>query len=207
MSPRLTTVENANDKKVICYYTSWSSKRMSFGKFLPEDIDGELCTHIVYAFATLNIKESENRRNTPTFTLNVEDSTDIYRHFLNKAAEVRKKNGVKILLGLGGWNDSKENKYSRLADSSTIEQFAQYTAQFIQKHGFDGLHLNWQFPVCWQVNQNICLLVLSMFSTMFLLCILRKIFRNLVDYIKTYKYNYENNARSRLLLSLKLNIY
>lgn len=154
MSPRLTIVENANDKKVVCYYTFWSSKRMSLGKFLPEDIDGELCTDIVYAFATLNIKESGNKRK-PIFTLNIEDSTDnIYKEFLNKAAEIRKRNGVKILLGLGGWNDSKDNKYSRLADSSMIEQFAQYTAQFVQKHGFDGLHLNWQFPVCWQVNQN-----------------------------------------------------
>ncbi|XP_072751718.1 probable chitinase 10 [Anoplolepis gracilipes] len=151
--PRLTLVENANDKKVICYYTSWSSRRISFGKFLPEDIDGELCTHIVYAFATLNIRELENRRDTSIFTIKIEDSTDDYRQFLAKAAEIRKRNGVKILLGLGGWNDSKD-KYSRLADSTTIRQFTQHAAQFVQKHGFDGLAFDWEFPVCPQADCN-----------------------------------------------------
>ncbi|XP_070161707.1 probable chitinase 10 [Polyergus mexicanus] len=154
VSPRLTIVKNANDKKVVCYYTSWSSRRTGFGKFLPEDIDGELCTHIVFAFATLNMWEPENKRDTPIFTLKIEDSADVYKQFLNKAAEIRKRYGVKILLGLGGWNDSKDNKYSRLADSSTVEQFTQHAARFVQKHGFDGLDLDWEFPVCWQADCN-----------------------------------------------------
>lgn len=33
--------------------TSWSQKRPGAGKFTPEDIDATLCTHIIYAFATL----------------------------------------------------------------------------------------------------------------------------------------------------------
>lgn len=33
--------------------TSWSQKRPSAGKFTPEDINSNLCTHVVYAFATL----------------------------------------------------------------------------------------------------------------------------------------------------------
>lgn len=141
---------------MVCYYTSWSSRRIGFGKFLPEDINGELCTHIIYAFATLNIWEPENGRNAPIFTLKIEDSTDVYRQFLNKAAEIRKRYGVKILLGLRGWNESKDNKYNRLTDSSTVEQFVQHATQFVQKHGFDGLNLDWEFPsrkmaLCWQV--------------------------------------------------------
>lgn len=40
--------------------TSWSQKRPGAGKFTPEDVDASLCTHIVYAFATLkNHKLSE----------------------------------------------------------------------------------------------------------------------------------------------------
>lgn len=39
--------------QVFCYLTSWSSKRPGFGKFEPKDVDATLCTHIVYAFATL----------------------------------------------------------------------------------------------------------------------------------------------------------
>lgn len=33
--------------------TNWSHKRPGTGKFVPEDIDPTLCTHIVYSFATL----------------------------------------------------------------------------------------------------------------------------------------------------------
>jgi chitinase len=33
--------------------TSWSQKRPGAGKFTPEDIDSSLCTHVIYAFATL----------------------------------------------------------------------------------------------------------------------------------------------------------
>lgn len=33
--------------------TNWSQKRPGAGKFTPEDINASLCTHIIYAFATL----------------------------------------------------------------------------------------------------------------------------------------------------------
>lgn len=145
MLPRFRIAENVNEKKVVCYYTSWSWKRASIGKFLPEDIDGELCTHVVYAFATLDEE---------TFTLDIDDSADVYRDFLKKAMEIRRKNGVKVLLGLGGYNDSKDDKYSRLAAStqSVKNKFVEYIVRFIEQYKFDGLDLDWEFPVCWQVK-------------------------------------------------------
>jgi chitinase len=33
--------------------TSWSQKRPGAGKFTPENVDPLLCTHVIYAFATL----------------------------------------------------------------------------------------------------------------------------------------------------------
>lgn len=41
------------EPQVLCYLTSWSSKRPSAGRFLPENIDPNLCTHVIFAFATL----------------------------------------------------------------------------------------------------------------------------------------------------------
>lgn len=40
-------------KKVVCYYTNWSQYRPKIGKFVPEDIPADLCTHIIFAFGWL----------------------------------------------------------------------------------------------------------------------------------------------------------
>ena len=58
-----------------------------------------------------------------------------------------------MLLALGGWTDSSGDKYSRLVSSASARNnFAEQAAQFVQQVGFDGLHLDWQFPVCWQAD-------------------------------------------------------
>lgn len=41
------------EAQTICYLTNWSHKRPGMGRFNPEDINPTLCTHVVYAFATL----------------------------------------------------------------------------------------------------------------------------------------------------------
>lgn len=39
--------------QIVCYYTNWSQYRPKTAKFLPEDIDPELCTHVIFAFGWL----------------------------------------------------------------------------------------------------------------------------------------------------------
>lgn len=39
--------------KVVCYYTNWSQYRVKIGKFTPEDILPDLCTHVIFAFGWL----------------------------------------------------------------------------------------------------------------------------------------------------------
>lgn len=40
--------------QVVCYFTNWSFYRKHEGKFVPEHIDQRLCSHVVYAFASLD---------------------------------------------------------------------------------------------------------------------------------------------------------
>ena len=53
----------------VCYYTNWAQYRPGAGRFVPENVDPTLCTHYIYAFATLqrnNIKAYEwNDESTP----------------------------------------------------------------------------------------------------------------------------------------------
>lgn len=77
----------AEKYKVVCYYTNWSSYRPESGKFLPENIDSDLCTHIVYAFTILD----QN-----SLTIKVRDPrADITNQFFKRVTDFRQK-GIKV---------------------------------------------------------------------------------------------------------------
>lgn len=45
--------KSGTNARIVCYITNWSIKRPNEGKFDPALIDPFLCTHIIYAFASL----------------------------------------------------------------------------------------------------------------------------------------------------------
>ena len=47
----LTQVTLTSGSKVtFCYYSSYAQTRPDVGRFVPEDIDPRLCSHVIYAF-------------------------------------------------------------------------------------------------------------------------------------------------------------
>lgn len=40
--------------KLVCYFTSWAQGRASPASVLPQDLDPFLCTHLIFAFASMN---------------------------------------------------------------------------------------------------------------------------------------------------------
>lgn len=140
----------SGDYKVVCYFTNWAWYRRGIGRYLPEHIDHTLCTHIVYGFAVLDYSE---------LVIRAHDSWADYDNRFYQRVVAYKKRGLKVLLALGGWNDSAGDKYSRLVNSpSARKKFIDHVIQFIEKYDFDGLDLDWEYPVCWQVSAFLIML-------------------------------------------------
>ena len=120
--------------QVLCYVTSWSRKRSGIGRFLPEDIDGQLCTHIIYAFAT--IKNNQ---------LAEAEDTDL--DAFEKLASLKEKNpNLKTLLAIGGWTFGSKPFQELTSNVFRMNKFIYDAIEFLRKHKFDGLEIDWEYP-------------------------------------------------------------
>ena len=78
--------------------------------------------------------------------------TDEYGPSLYAKVVALKKHGIKVLIALGGWNDSAGGKYSVMVNNpASRRRFIENAVIFINQYGFDGLDLDWEYPKCWQV--------------------------------------------------------
>lgn len=155
--------------KLVCYYTNWSWYRPGHGKYGPEDIDPTICTHIVYGFAILGPDglitphdpwaDQENRMflNFIVYSNELYFKCTFHTYFflttgLYERVVEYKKYGIKVSIAIGGWNDSVGDKYSKLVnDPAARARFVKHAVEFIERYGFDGLDLDWEYPKCWQV--------------------------------------------------------
>ncbi|CAG9760168.1 unnamed protein product [Ceutorhynchus assimilis] len=140
-------IVNPNSEfKVVCYFTNWAWYRQGRGKYVPSDIDPNLCTHIIYGFAVLD---------GDRLVIKPHDTwADYDNKFYEKVTALRQK-GIKVLIAIGGWNDSAGDKYSRLVNNpSSRRAFIEHVVEFIEANNFDGLDLDWEYPKCWQVDCN-----------------------------------------------------
>jgi len=59
----------AKQHAVVCYIAEWANWRPGSGKFTVDNIDPMLCTHLVYAFAVLNMDRNAIESASPTYDL------------------------------------------------------------------------------------------------------------------------------------------
>jgi len=128
--------------KVVCYYPNWPYYRPGEGSYKVEDIDTSLCTHIMYSFVVLDPN---------THLIKIHDSwLDVDLGNIKKFTSLKASNpGVKFMLAWGGWTDSrKPGLYSTLLASPTKRAaFVTHAVSFLEEWGFDGLDLDYEYPV------------------------------------------------------------
>ncbi|KAK3889780.1 hypothetical protein Pcinc_006341 [Petrolisthes cinctipes] len=127
-------------KVVVGYYPSWAYYREGAGKYDVQDIPVNRCTHLIYAFTDLDTNKLLMKPH--------DDWLDMELKNLEKFTQLKEKNrSLKVLLGIGGWNDSRSTKYSSLvANPASRRTFANHALKFLLRYGFDGLDLDWEYP-------------------------------------------------------------
>lgn len=105
-------------------------------------MDPSLCTHLIYAFYGIKITGELKIRDPK---LDLEENNG--RGNLKKFNDLKLKNPtLKTLLSVGGWNEGSTNFSIVAADPLKREKFMYSAIDFLQRHNFDGLDIDWEYP-------------------------------------------------------------
>ncbi|OXA56244.1 probable chitinase 2 isoform X2 [Folsomia candida] len=137
----------AHKKVVVCYVATWATYRKpDEGAFDIDHIEPNLCTHLIYSFAGLDNTTFIMKPLDPWLDQKLQENGGGREWFKRFNDFKAKYPHLKVLLAIGGWNEGSK-KYSQMAGNSQNRQvFIQSALDLIQRYGFDGLDLDWEFP-------------------------------------------------------------
>lgn len=127
-------------RTVAGYYLSWSAYSRNYK---PRDIDASKFTHIIYAFANIDSGE-----------VKLGDTAVDPQNFA-ELRQLRSNNArLKLLIAVGGWTGSKYFS-DAAATQERRRRLAESAVAFLRHHGFDGIDLDWEYPMSGGKEDNI----------------------------------------------------
>ncbi|KAJ2938714.1 hypothetical protein O0L34_g3324 [Tuta absoluta] len=138
----LPLVSSADKKQVICYYGTWATYRPGDGQFNVEDVNTDICTHVIYTFVGI-WADGFVISLDPWLDLADDGGRDNFRKF---TALKERNPDLKTILAVGGWNEGSAN-YSIMAGNEVYRRnFINSALDFVQTHNFDGFDIDWEYP-------------------------------------------------------------
>ncbi|GAD92334.1 succinate-semialdehyde dehydrogenase, putative [Paecilomyces variotii No. 5] len=125
---------NSSAGRSVGYYESWASTR-SCDAYLPSDIDPSAWTHINFAFAVLN--------SSSQIAPSANNDTILYKQVMDLK---KKKKDLKVYIAVGGWGLGGKPFSQMVASKSTRTAFINSASAFMNKYGFDGIDIDWEYP-------------------------------------------------------------
>jgi chitinase len=123
----------------MAYYASWAANR-SCNAIRPSDLDPHLYSHLIFAFASISTNY--------TIVPSQESDESLFTEF-NELKEANPS--LKTLIAVGGWafNDPPtQHVFSEMvATQESRSTFIDSVVDFLQKYGFDGIDIDWEYPV------------------------------------------------------------
>jgi GH18 family chitinase len=123
------------------YYEGWAPSRPCQG-FWPEQIPKGIYTHLNYAFATID-----------PFTFDVMANNQREEELMKQLTDLKLNDpGLRVNIAVGGWTFNDDGPtattFSDIARSETSQKkFLKSLIAFMAKYGFDGVDIDWEYPV------------------------------------------------------------
>ncbi|KAH8649259.1 chitinase [Xylariales sp. PMI_506] len=140
---------NSAAQKIIGYYEGWSTTRACKG-LNPEDLLFGAYTHLNYAFAFVD---------PSTFQIATMQDSDT--EFMPRLTALKNYNpGLQVWISIGGWSMNDPDQptaatFSTLAGSESAQQsFFASLLSFMGTYGFDGVDIDWEYPVAPERSGN-----------------------------------------------------
>ena len=138
--PATSTEPVASTKKVVGYYAAWAT----YSGFTPDKLNVSKLTHINYAFANIG--------SDLKIALGYPDIDPANFSKLNALKQLNPN--LKTLISVGGWSWSGRFSDAALTDASRTA-FADSCVEFIVKYGFNGVDIDWEYPVSGGLSTNV----------------------------------------------------